>query len=172
MSEAEYLALPEEKPYLEYVDGVAVQKAMPNRTHGRLQRKALVEFDRYGESHGGECWAEGRVWLPGSGDYRLPDVAYWAADKPQGDDRRSLPPTVAIEIASPGESVDAQRAKCRAFRQNGVDVCWLIDPETRSVEVFEGDRDGVPLTSGGALTSVHLPDFVLPLAALWSVLDS
>ncbi|MBK7329838.1 MAG: Uma2 family endonuclease [Dehalococcoidia bacterium] len=36
MTPEEYLALPEEKPYLEYVDGVVLQKPMPNEDHGRI----------------------------------------------------------------------------------------------------------------------------------------
>ena len=36
MTPEEYLALPEEKPYLEYVDGVVLQKPMPNEEHGRI----------------------------------------------------------------------------------------------------------------------------------------
>ena len=36
MTEEEYLALPEEKPYLEYVDGVVLQKPVPDDLHGRL----------------------------------------------------------------------------------------------------------------------------------------
>ncbi|MBK7725654.1 MAG: Uma2 family endonuclease [Dehalococcoidia bacterium] len=36
MTPEEYLALPEEKPYLEYVDGVVLQKPMPNEEHSRI----------------------------------------------------------------------------------------------------------------------------------------
>ena len=168
MSEAEYRALPEEQPYLEYIDGSVVQKAMANANHGRTVARVDFEFGLYVQRNGGDYGPERRVYLAALGHYRVPDTAYWAEGQPSGDDSV---PALVVEVRSPGELMDAQRAKCRAFRQNGVDVCWLIDPETRTVEVFEGDRDGVPLASGGALTSVHLPDFVLPLAELWAVLD-
>lgn len=41
MSESEYLALPEEKPYLEYIDGVVLQKPMPNKSHVLLIEEIL-----------------------------------------------------------------------------------------------------------------------------------
>ena len=36
MTPEEYLALPEEKPYLEYIDGMVVQKPMPTNEHAKL----------------------------------------------------------------------------------------------------------------------------------------
>lgn len=36
MTPEQYLALPEEKPYLEYIDGMVLQKPMPNEQHARV----------------------------------------------------------------------------------------------------------------------------------------
>ncbi len=44
MTEAEYLALPETKPYLEFVDGEVLQKAMPDSTHGDSLGKSMDAF--------------------------------------------------------------------------------------------------------------------------------
>lgn len=59
--------------------------------------------------------------------YRVPDVAYWAGTKDRGGEVM-LPPTLAVEIPSPGQSMDHPRDKCRFMRDSGTDVCWLIDP--------------------------------------------
>lgn len=80
-------------------------------------------------------------------------------------------PTVAVEVRSPDESMASQRAKCRLYRQSGVPVVWLVDPRTRTVEIFEDDRDGTVLRIGDTLTTPHLPGFSLPLAELFAVLD-
>lgn len=61
-------------------------------------------------------------------------------------------------------------AKCRFYRAHGVDVCWLIDPETRTALVFEGERDGEE-PPAGVLASPLLPGFSLALADLWNALD-
>ncbi len=112
MSEADYLALPEVKPYLEYVDGVVRQKPMVNAAHRRIIFTIDMALGRYIETHGGDAGPEGRVRLD-SGNYFLPDTAYWAPDRPSGDD--SIP-SVAVEVRSPGQPMPGLREKCRAFR--------------------------------------------------------
>jgi Uma2 family endonuclease len=168
MTEEEYLSLPEDKPYLEYVDGMVLQKPMPNRKHSRIVFKLDWCLYEYCQQHGGDGGPEGRVRMRDGMRYRLPDTAYWAPGRPNEDDST---PTLAVEVRSPRQSMGELREKCRQFRDGGVDVCWLIDPEARSVEVFEGARDAEPLPAGGALESAFLPGFSLPLSDLFSVLD-
>lgn len=98
----------------------------------------------------------------------MPVAACRAPGKPQGDDRRALPPTLAIEVRSPDETMDEQRAKCRLMRAGGVDVCWLFDPATRTVEAFEGDADGLPHDPATPPTSAHLPGFALDVSTPWA----
>ena len=166
MSEAEYLALPEEEPYLEYVDGVVVQKPMPNRDHRILAELFVLEIGLYRRQHGGSGGPEGRVRLP-DGTYRLPDTAYWAPGRDDSDD--SLP-SVAIEVRSPGQGMETLRRKCRAFRRGGVDVCWLIDPVSKTVEVFEGARDGERLAADGVLETGVMPGFRQTVEKLFAAL--
>jgi Uma2 family endonuclease len=170
MSLEEYEALPEEKPYLEYWDGVVLQKAVPTRRHQKLEFHLTRMLVDYAAEAGGDSWAEGHVWFEGRG-WRLPDVSYWGPEKDQGDERRSLPPTLAIEIRSPEQSMSELREKCRQMLANGVDVCWLIDPYERRAETFDGDRDGAVVPDDGSLSSPHLPRFELPLSELWSAMD-
>ncbi|MGI8927672.1 MAG: Uma2 family endonuclease [Tepidiformaceae bacterium] len=174
MSPEEYLNLPEEKPYLEYFEGRVVQKAMPRRSHGQLQGALSHFFFLYQRAAGGSFGTEVRSWFDSSNvpAYRLPDLSYWAPAKAPGDEAMSLPPTLAVEIRSSSESMRTQRAKCRFYREHGVDVCWLIDPESRTAEVFDSVRDGAVLVASDSLESSALPGFSLPLHELFAVLDS
>jgi Uma2 family endonuclease len=45
----EFLELPEEKPALEYFDGVVVQMVAPQAFHGRMQSKFSERANVYGE---------------------------------------------------------------------------------------------------------------------------
>ena len=164
MSEAEYLALPEVKPYLEYVDGVVRQKPMVNKAHGSVVRRLDRLFDQYIERHGGGGGPERRVRL--ASNYRLPDTTYWAPGRSDEDD--SIP-SVVVEVRSPGQSMAMLREKCRAFRAAGVDTCWLIDPIARTAELFEAARDAEHVT---VLESSAMPGFALPLSELFTVLDA
>lgn len=168
MSEAEYLSLPEEKPYLEYIDGVVSEKPMPDHLHRRLIRLFDYWFEVYIRSHGGDGGPEGRLRLPDGSGFRLPDTAYWAPGRPSGKDSV---PSVAVEVRSENQRVSTLQNKCRSLRANGVDVCWLIDPYARTVEVFEGGRDGVRVAADGALETPVMPEFSVSLSELWAALD-
>jgi Uma2 family endonuclease len=168
MTEAEYLALDDaEETDLEYVDGVAVEKGVVDRNHRAIAGQIDGWFWQYWREHGGEFGPEGRVRLP-AGNRRKPDAAYFVAGTHAGDDAI---PTIAVEVRSPGDTMAAQRRKCREYREAGVLACWLIDPISRTDEVFEDDLDGEPLPVDGAITSRHLPGFELPLADLFAVLE-
>jgi Uma2 family endonuclease len=170
----EYLALPEgEKPYLEYVFGEVIAKNMGSLDHGDLVHALEVILQAYANQNGGRLGPEIRVeWeLVQGWVFRLPDISYWAAGRPRRGRRAALPPTLAIEVVSPDDTLEYQRSKCRFYRDNGVDAAWLFDPQTRTAEVFEPGQDGVQLTATDTLQSTVLSGFEVDLAALFAVLD-
>ncbi len=171
---AQYLALPEEPPYFEYLDGEVIEKAMPNRDQGVIAEELALHLGPYRRRVGGISGPELRVVFEDAGQtaYRLPDYAYWAPGKPQGGPAVMLPPTLAVEIRSPDEAVARLREKCRYYRAHGVAVAWLIDPVARRVEVFDGARDGLVVHGEASLESPSLPGFRLALADLFAVLDA
>ena len=173
VSVEEYLALPDVKPYLEYFAGEVVQKASPKRKHWRLASELAAILNGYSKSNGGDSGPEPRIEITSAGQtyYLLPDIAYWAPGKPLGDDETTLPPTLAVEIRSPGQTAASQREKCRFYPQNGTDACWLVDPETRIVEVFEGRVDGARVALGNVLRSPLLPGLEIDVQTLFAVLD-
>jgi Uma2 family endonuclease len=172
MTAAEYLALPEEKPYLEYINGEVCPKVAPDRRHSDIADAILGALWDYRKVHGGRSAVEGRIGFDDPSDtrYLLPDVAYYAPGRPRGD-RIMTPPTLAVEIRSPEQSKESQRAKCRYFRTHGVDVAWLVDPDERTVEVFEGLDDGTVVRPGQTLRTGHLPGFELGVNALFAAMD-
>ena len=125
----EYLALPEEKPYREFIHGRAVAKPMTNTDHGNLVNSILFSLTLYARRLGGKVAPEISVLLGAEPDPRvlLPDAAYWAP----GRQRRgypSNPPTVAVEVRSPSQTRPEQREKCRFYVEHGVEAALLIDP--------------------------------------------
>ncbi|MEP6871296.1 MAG: Uma2 family endonuclease [Anaerolineaceae bacterium] len=165
--------MPEEPPYSEYVYGEVVWKIAPQKKHVSLVDELSHFLGSYRRRVGGFSGAEQRVKFETERglEYRLPDYAYWAPAKPQGPEETLLPPTLAVEVWSPDETMDSQRAKCRYYRRYGVDIAWLIDPQSRTVEVFEGEPDGVVLAADRSLQSVSLPGFALALVELFGALD-
>lgn len=166
MTPEEYLALPEEKPYLEYVDGVALQKPMPNNDHAeliiRLGHLLALWIEAGG---GGRVGTEARSRLGELPNFRLPDLSYWRSGISREYDG---PPTLAVEVRSPDQTLAELRRKCQFLRSSGVEACWLIDPVSRSAWLFERDRDGAEVER---LTAECLPGFELPLERLFAILD-
>ncbi len=166
MSEAEYLALPEVKPYLEYVEREVIQKAMANRDHSRLAAELSLLLGLHLREHGGEPGIEQRVHIPSRNSYLVPDVAVYAP----GTNHDDAVPALAIEIRSPDETMAAQRRKCRALRDAGA-ACWLVDPRSRTVEVFDDENEGQLKRAGDILETKAVPGLQVDLAALFKVMD-
>jgi hypothetical protein len=76
----EYLAIPEEAPYLEYLHGEVVEKPGSGFRRMVVTNHLTVELHRYEATHGGISGPEARVefQIEGGTYFRLPDVAYWA----------------------------------------------------------------------------------------------
>ncbi len=172
LSVEDYLALPECKPYLEYVGGEARAKAVPAWEHFILTGRLLVPLVDYERIHGGDSGAEGRVEFDDDADRRflLPDLAYYAASRQPRGRRAMTPPTLAIEIRSPDESMGSQREKCHYYVTHGVDAAVLVDPQNAALEVFEGGRHLV-FEEPAVVTLESLPGLEFRLAELFAGLD-
>jgi Uma2 family endonuclease len=173
----DYLALVEDEgPYFEYIDGEAVQKPMPDWRHLVLDDEFAGALRDHRKRHGGVSGPEGRVCFDDQASfsgrqYRLPDLAYWAPGKPFRGQEAMQPPTLTVEIGSPDQTRRELRERCRYFREHGVDAVWMVDPNSRTVEVFDADRDGVVLQEGDMLSSAAAPGLEIDLAAMFKAMD-
>jgi Uma2 family endonuclease len=168
MSEAEYLALPPEQPYLEYVDGVVVQKAMPNWDHSGLVHELDFLLGLLRRRSGGHVRVELRSLQLPQRDYRLADVSYFAPGAATGDDAL---PTLAIEVRSPNETVASQRRKCQSWIRAGCREAWLVEPHSRSIEVFGADGGSQAFGEGETLQSTAVPGLEVDVTALFAAAE-
>ena len=168
----EFLRMPETEPASELIDGEVVQKPMTKRDHWLVADALLAALRAYRKSRGGISGPETTVPFRPGANALVPDLAYWAAEKPTGTRDESLPPTLAVEIRSEGQSLESLRTKCRFYIEHGVDVAWLIDPAGRVVESL--DRDGVSnsFRPGERISSRYLPGFALTVAELFEDIDA
>jgi Uma2 family endonuclease len=137
MTLEEFLALPEEKPYLEYDHGVVTQKMAPFADHSSIQiefGQALNLTARPGRL--GRVFTEMRFvtpdWAP------VPDISYYRQERihPRSRDAFgdfNLPPDLAIEIVSPSQSLGEQMRKCLRYAGLAIPVSLVVDPADRSV---------------------------------------
>ncbi|MCI0570198.1 MAG: Uma2 family endonuclease [Myxococcaceae bacterium] len=75
-------------------------------------------------------------------DVRAADVAVWKRSDTRGGGHQLLrrPPILAVEVAGRDESEAALTAKARWYLRNGVQVVWLVLPDSQEVVVMRPRR--------------------------------
>jgi Uma2 family endonuclease len=176
MTVEEFLKLPEEKPALELEDGMVSQKVSPKAKHSRLQytvaerinhqtvqQRLAMAFPELRASFGGHSY--------------VPDVAVlrWdripvEADGTIGNDLFE-PPDIAVEIVSPGQSVNKLVSRCVWYVDNGVRIALLVDPADESIAQFRPGQPVAVLRGDDPIDlSEVLNDFALTVQELFDSL--
>jgi Uma2 family endonuclease len=170
----EFLALPEEKPALEYIDGMVDQKMSPKGQHSWLQG-ALIRL--LGEAGEGSSAALPELRVTFGGASVVPDVSVFLLERLPLDSRGrfandiTIPPDIAVEIMSPHQSATALVRRCRWYVANGVRIALLVDPDDETVLGFRlDDRLSEWRGADRIDPSEVLPNFDLTVDALLAVL--
>jgi Uma2 family endonuclease len=121
--------------------------------------------------------ASGGFVLP-NGARRSPDAAWTSRARLRELSRESLErywhlcPDFAIELRSSSDRIRPLREKMEEWIANGAQLAWLIDPETRTVEIYRPNR-ATETVSGESVTGEGPAEgFVLQLARVWDPLAS
>jgi len=103
---------------------------------------------------------------------RAPDVAFVRADRvPSGPHPGFFqgPPDLAVEVLSPGDRAGEVLDKVQQWLAAGCRAVWLIDPQRRTVAVYDAGQHQVLRSDTDELTGGDLlPGFRLPLADIFS----
>jgi Uma2 family endonuclease len=164
--------------HYELLDGFIVMEPPAGWPHGGIEIEVGSRLQAYLESHpiGRLCGSSQGFELP-SGDTVEPDLAFisrerWARLRRPIRGFLRVVPDLVVEILSPGTRQIDQKQKKRIYERNGVREYWLVDPRSRSVEVFrlleKGDYDaGRRFMAGDTLDCGVLPGLRLDVAALF-----
>jgi len=144
----EFLDLPEEEPALEYFDGVVTQKMSPTMRHGALQGGGVVLINLFAVPRKlARAFPEIRTTYAGMST--VPDIVVFRWDRIPTDEHDELPeevfvhPDVAIEVASPGQTLRSLSERCRWYVEHGVSIALLIDARRRLVHVFRPGQEAI-----------------------------
>ena len=144
MSLEEFLALPETEPPTELIDGYPCQKPVGKTRHSRAQTNLILLLARSPATAGGRPWVE--LGFRGSkvrpGNLRVPDVAFSLPGNEPNDDEDypGRAPDLAAEVRSEGQSIRHLEGRLAFLRELGTRCTLLIDPETKSVRVHDGEH--------------------------------
>lgn len=179
-SYADYKSLPEsETRRYELLDGELVMVPSPTEYHQRILRKLAFPLLGFVEA----C-ALGQVYFApldvvlGQGAERevvQPDLFYIGKEREgiiAAEEIRGAPDLV-IEVLSPATAERDRTYKRTLYARHGVREYWLVDPETRSIEVLTHAPSGFQheatyrAGANAVLTSPLLPGLQIPLSEIF-----
>lgn len=142
----EFLNLPPGEGDITYelIDGQAIPKMSPKKFHSKLTRAFLNLIEKCCEDKGEVCpelaitlTRNGRNWVP------IPDLLYIPNERLPDDWEEegacSVPPELAIEIISPGQTFGQIARRVEDYLNAEVLRVWIVDSEYRSISVFYPD---------------------------------
>jgi Uma2 family endonuclease len=122
----------------------------------------------------GVCFDSSTCFKLPNGAQRSPDLAWvqqkrWLALSPtQREQFPPIAPDFVLELLSPSDSLPATQTKMQEYIDNGVQLGWLIDRKTRTVEIYRPDQPVQTLTNPTHLSAPDLlPGFTLSISPLW-----
>lgn len=110
-------------------------KPMPSKLHSLVQKHLIVAFHAFEPPY--TVFSELTLQLDGR--EATPDLSVYdelEVDFTQDETRMTEPPLLAVEIASPTQSVQDLVDKIRFLVEHGVQSCWLVQPPLRTITVF------------------------------------
>lgn len=80
-----------------------------------------------------------------------------------------LCPDFAIELRSPSDELEDAQAKMREYQNNGLQLGWLIDPQTQTVAIYRAQQPSELRVNPQTLSGeAILPGFTLDLTGIFS----
>ena len=172
----QFLELPEAEPALEFWHGEVTQKVSPKGPHGAIQYGFARQIDDIRTLRRlVRMFTETRITFDGIST--VPDLIIYRRDRiPREADGQiaqdfTVPPDVAVEIFSPGQSRPKTIERCRWYVENGVRLAVFADPSRRTVQLFRPGAETSDLRTTDVLDLGDvLPEFALTVDELFAPL--
>ncbi|NEQ99411.1 MAG: Uma2 family endonuclease [Cyanothece sp. SIO2G6] len=178
-TDEEFMALPQDGHRYEIVNGALVDMGNSGALHGHIAiviSSAL--FAVVNAQKLGALFDSSTAFKMNNGNKRSPDISFFAKERLQG--MTELPtgflegaPDLAVEILSPGNTVEEIEEKITEYFDNDARLVWVISPTQHYILVYrcaqEPDR---LLKSVDSLDGEEvIPGFTLPVADLFQKLS-
>lgn len=171
----DYKTLPEQGPRYQVIEGELIMTPAPNLRHHRIVwalGNALynhVEAQALGLVVGSPV----DMILTATNVFQ-PDLVYLshARKSLMAEEGIRGAPDLCVEVLSPSTAAQDRDVKRKLYARFGVVELWLVDPETRTVELFRLQENpgeaAARFAETETLRSALLPGFEAPLAKLFA----
>ena len=156
----------------ELIRGVLCETVAAGREHGKVvvnlagELRAFVRPRRLGSLTASDTG----IRLERDPDtVREPDIEFTSADRLPLDERvrgySEVVPDLVVEVVSPSDSPRQVYDKTHMWLNHGVSLVWVVDPETRTIDVYQSGTATVSLTEEDSLDGGQvIPGFTMPVA--------
>src|SRR5262245_27374406 len=133
---------------------------------GHLFTSHIIEFNL-----GGRVTGPDGTFVLGPHNTRIPDVAYIPPQNIQKHGEQGFhvgAPALAVEVVSPSNTPTEMQQRAGEYLNAGTRLVWIVNPETRAVDVYREGGARIPVSGEGVLDGYDvLPGLKLPLAILF-----
>jgi Uma2 family endonuclease len=126
----------------ELVRGEVIEVSRPTRIHGCVCANTTTKLNLFAQKKKKGyvvCNDSGVILERDPDTVRGPDVG-WYEDVSSFEDLPKkwgdIPPRVAVEVLSPNDTARYITEKVTDYLENGVEVVWVIDPESKTVTIY------------------------------------
>ena len=171
-TETDYFILPDTNQMVELSEGELIVPPHPTETHQRIVMNLAFALRAFVREHnvGTVRFAPlpVRLW---PGKIREPDILFVAREHADRIGEQFYgPPDLVAEVTSPTTRRTDRREKYVEYAQADVREYWIVDPDTRTVEVFvlcEGAYELLGKWSPGQMArSKILPEFEIAVETI------
>ncbi len=159
----------------ELIRGVLHKTMPPGDRHGVIMAELTIHLGLFVQQHslGRLTTGDAGVWIERDPDtVRAPDIAFFSAERTAG--RPPLPgysiaiPNLVVEIVSPNDKTHEVYDKARMWLSHGVQLVWVVNPQTRTVDVHCSQQPVAVIDESAALDGADvLPGFSCPLSSIF-----
>ncbi|MEA2174461.1 MAG: hypothetical protein QOD00_2053 [Blastocatellia bacterium] len=175
MTAEELFEMPDDSFRYELVKGELRKMSPAGHKHGRIAMRLSTPLAQYVEEKGlGEVYAaETGFKLASNPDtVRAPDIGFVGQERVDavGDAGSYFPgaPDLAVEVTSPGDTVNEVEEKVREWLEAGTSLIWVVNPKLHNVTVYRSRTDIKVLTENDMLDGEDVvPGFQYPIAKLF-----
>ena len=174
-----FMALPDDGHHYEIINGELIDMGNSGALHGYVCSLALAALAGYIlPKKLGVILDSSTAFKMKNGNKRSPDIAFFAKERLQG--MAVLPsgylegaPDLAVEVLSPGNTVEEIEDKLTEYFENGSRLVWVIHPTQHYVLVYRSAQEPDRLLKGkDSLDGEEvIPGFSLAIADLFQKLD-
>ena len=174
-----FMALPDDGHHYEIINGELIDMGNSGALHGYVCSLALAALAGYILPRKlGVILDSSTAFKMKNGNKRSPDIAFFAKERLQGI--AVLPsgylegaPDLAVEVLSPGNTVEEIEDKLTEYFENGSRLVWVIHPTQHYVLVYRSAQEPDRLLKGkDSLDGEEvIPGFTLAIADLFQKLD-